>query len=724
MQSLNQPHGELTATLMGQPQSILVVDDEARMRSSLLYLLEAPDRDLFEAASGREALEQLQSRDIDLVLLDIGLPDISGLEVMQWIASHRQNVSVIFVSADTGIDSAIVALRHGARDFIRKPYAPEHIRHKVEETLANRRLKLSHELVSARLEHSERLHRFLVEHSPDLIYTLDPFGCFSYINNRFESLLGYSRDELAGRPYFTVVHEEDIARSHYAFNERRTDAGRVTTNIEVRLKCREGSSRAAEAPYIVAMLSAMGIYDERGAGGFRGTYGVARDITERKIAEETIAFQAFHDQLTHLPNQRLFKDRLEMAMINASRRKVVVAVMFIDLDRFKLVNDTYGHAEGDELLKSVARRLHSCVRAGDTVARKGGDEFTVLLPDLVHAEDAGIIAGKILDAFNHPFAVAGQECRVTASIGIAVYPRDGDTVDTLLKHADIAMYRVKAGGKNNSAFFSPDMKVCYRNRISMENELRHAIDNAALELYYQPQVSLARMQVIGIEALVRWRHPIYGLLSPSDFIEMAEEAGMIGAVSDWVLASACRQLAVWHAQGHRQLRMAVNLSPQEFDRPDLITRIDSHIRQHRLPADALEIEITENILLRDAEQVIDKMHQLRQRGVQISIDDFGTCYSSLNYLRQFPVTTIKIDKSFVRDLNEEGHISPIIPAIVGIAQGFRLQLIAEGIETERQLEVLQALGCDRMQGYLFCRPVPAAQLEQLLQQGGIPRATS
>lgn len=722
MQSLNQSHGELTAALSGQPQSILVVDDEARMRTSLLLLLENPAWELFEAASGREALEQLQSRDIDLVLLDIGLPDISGLEVMQWIAANRQQVSVIFVSADTGIDSAIQALRCGARDFIRKPYAPEHIRHKVEETLANRRLKLSHELVSARLEHSERLHRFLVEHSPDLIYTLDPYGCFVYVNNRFESLLGYPREGLAGRPYFTVVHEEDIAKSHYAFNERRTDAGRVTTNIEVRLKCREGSSRAAETPYIVAMLSAMGIYDERGNGGFMGTYGVARDITERKIAEETIAFQAFHDQLTHLPNQRLFKDRLEMAMINTQRRGVVVAVMFIDLDRFKLVNDTYGHAEGDELLKAVARRLNSCVRAGDTVARKGGDEFTVLLPDLVHAEDAGIIAAKILDAFNHPFVVAGQECRVTASIGIAVYPRDGETVDTLLKHADIAMYRVKSGGKNNSAFFSPEMKVCYRNRISMENELRHAIDNAALELYYQPQVSITRLQLIGMEALVRWRHPIYGLLSPSDFIDMAEEAGMIGAVSDWVLDSACRQLAAWHAQGHRQLRMAVNLSPQEFDRPDLVPRIDSHIKRNQLPADALEIEITENILLRDAEQVIDKMHQLRQRGVQISIDDFGTCYSSLNYLRQFPVTTIKIDKSFVRDLSEEGHISPIIPAIVGIAQGFRLQLIAEGIETERQLQVLQALGCDRMQGFFFSRPVPAQEAEQLLLRGGIPRS--
>lgn len=704
---------------LDQSQRILVVDDESRIRSSLRILLGAAGREIQECETGIEAIAKLKSQEVDLVLLDINLPDISGLEVLEWIANNKISTSVIFVSADDSIDSAILALRYGAIEFVRKPLNLEEIQRKVENALYRRRMERSYALMTARMQQSEQLHRFLVENSPDLIYTLDDTGRFMFINSRVESLLGYSREELIGKKYCTIVHEEDVEKAHYAFNERRVDS-RATANLEVRLKCRNDHFRYFDSHYIVAMMNATGIYGEKQAGStseskcFMGTYGVARDITERKIAEETISFQALHDQLTHLPNQRLFKDRLEMALALSKRHGGVVGVMFIDLDRFKLVNDTYGHAEGDELLKKVAHRLQHCMRAGDTLARKGGDEFTVLLPDLLKAEDAGIIADKILNELRFPFLVAGQEFRVTASIGIAVFPRDGESVDVLLKNADIAMYRVKADGKNDTQFYIPDMNACYHERIELENDLCHAIVNSEFELYYQPKISVIDFRIVGMEALIRWHHPLHGLMNPRTFIDLAEEVGLIGDITDWVLAEACSQLAKWHAMGLDDLRMSINVSPQEFQRSDMVERVSSQVNKHRLPVDSLEIEITENILLHDAASVIKKMSVIRDLGVRISIDDFGTCYSSLNYLRLIPISTIKIDQSFVRDLSEEHRSSAIIQAIVDIAKGFCLHLVAEGVETNYQMKTLHQLGCDEMQGYLFSRPVPAAEAERLL----------
>lgn len=703
-----------------QPQRILIVDDEPRMRSSLQQLLEGDDRIILECGTGSDAIAALKAQEIALVLLDINLPDISGLYVMEWITKFKIPTSVIMVSADENIDSAIRALRSGVVEFVRKPYELDEIQHKVNNALHRSRLERSHALMTARLEQSERLHRFLVENSPDLIYTLDPNGCFMFINSRVETLLGYSRGELIGCKYTTIVHDEDVDHAQYAFTERRSDS-RATTNIEVRLKSKNNKYRHFETRHIVAMLSAMGVYDESRDGQgketrcFMGTYGVARDITERKIAEETISFQALHDHLTLLPNRRLFKDRLELSMTQSKRHGGLVGVMFIDLDRFKLVNDTHGHAEGDELLKNVAHRLRNCVRAGDTLARQGGDEFTVLLPDLYNIEDAGIIAEKIQDELKAPFHVRGQEFRATASIGIAVYPRDGDNADVLLKNADIAMYKVKASGKNDYLFFSAEMNVCYHERLALENELRQAIKDSEFELHYQPQISVCGDRIVGLEALIRWRHPIHGLLNPASFIDMAEESGLISDITDWVLNEACSQIAIWRDEGIDDLRISVNVSPQEFGNPDVVERILRNTARYKIPANILEIEITENLLLHDVSGVIDKMRILREQGVRISIDDFGTRYSSLNYLRRFPINTIKIDQSFVRDLSENKPVSPIIHAIIGIARGFGLHLVAEGVETTFQMNTLIDLGCDEMQGFLFSKPLPAANVEQLLR---------
>ncbi len=702
-----------------QPQRILIVDDEPRMRTSLRLLLECEGREILECETGDKALEALKSQEIDLILLDINLPDISGLEVMEWIAGNNIPTSMIMVSADVNIDSAIRALRGGVVEFVRKPHGLDELPRKVENALHRRKLERSHSLMTARLEQSERLHRFLVENSPDLIYTLDQEGRFIFINGRVESLLGYSREELIGKNYTVIVHEEDLEQAIYAFTERRNDE-RAISNIEVRLKCKDNRYRNFGSRHIVAILSATGIYDnvrdglEEHTKRFMGTYGVATDISERKAAEETISFQALHDQLTHLPNRRLFKDRLELSLTQAKRYDRFVGAMFIDLDRFKLVNDTHGHAEGDELLKSVAQRLIRCVRAGDTLARQGGDEFTILLPDLVTPEDAAIIAEKILEELKVPFTVGGQEFRATASIGISIYPRDGENADLLLKNADIAMYKVKASGKNGYMYFADEMNSCYHERISLENELRQAIRNSEFELHYQPQINVNSNKIVGLEALIRWQHPEHGLLSPNGFIDLAEEIGLITDITDWVLNEVCRQQVLWRAMGLGDLRIAVNFSPQEFNNNDVVDRILSSLKKHDLPAQVLDVEITENLLLHDDVGVIEKVRQLRDRGVRISIDDFGTRFSSLNYLRKFPVNTIKIDKSFVRDLVEHHNPSPIIHAIIGIARGFGLHLLAEGVENDYQLRTLQELGCEDMQGYFFSKPLPSAEMELLL----------
>ncbi len=720
MISLVKDRAEITPHPPGL--QLLIVDDEPLMRSGLRYHLEDEGRCILECGTGAEAIALIKADEIELVLLDINLPDISGLEILEWIRANRKSTAVILVSGDDSIESAIKALRHGAAEFIRKPYSVDDIRHKVSSVIHSRQLERNNVLMTARLEQSERLHRFMVESSPDIIYTLDRTGCFTYVNGRVESILGYTREELIGSPYFTIVHDDDRDRAIYAFNEKRTDH-RATTNLEIRLKCKKGSAhRIFEDRKVVTMLSSVGMYESapesaEGIGHTRrylGTYGVARDITERKLAEETINFQALHDHLTHLPNRRLFRDRLELAIVQAKRNGGGLAVMFIDLDRFKLVNDTHGHTEGDELLRNVAQRLRGCIRAGDTLARQGGDEFTALLTDLRDDADATVIAEKIIEDFKIPYNVVGNEFRATASLGIAIYPRDGETAETLIRNADIAMYKVKANGKNGFQVYSPEISACYQDRLVLENELRRALRNDEFELHFQPQINVNSRRIVGMEALLRWRHPVHGLLNPGGFIELAEETGLMASITDWVLIEACTHMAAWRAMGFLDLRLAVNFSPSEFERNDVVERICSQIDRHCIPGENLEIEITENLLLSETVGVVEKMRSLRSRGVRIAIDDFGTRYSSLNYLRSFPVSAIKIDQSFVRDLPERHGTSPIISAIVGIARGFGLQLLAEGIESSEQMNVLRELGCEEMQGYFFSRPVPGCDVKGLL----------
>ncbi|QGZ39959.1 EAL domain-containing protein [Pseudoduganella flava] len=702
---------------------MLLVDDEPRLLSSLYELLRDRDYHLVTATCGSEALAHLHRMQFDLVLLDLRLPDMSGHEIMDVINEEEFDCDVIVMSGDVGIEAAIGALKRGAYDYLRKPYSREELLKTVENALQKRRLAVDNQCIAQRLENSEKMYRYLVDSSPDIIYTLNHEGNFTFINDRAYQLLGFTRDELIGKHYSILVHDEDLERARYVFNERRVDE-RASRNVELRLKCKSatgGADRTFNNTLMTISLNAIGMHVPDGPESkqnkreFFGTYGVARDITDRKRAEEMISYQAYHDILTDLPNRMLFKDRLGLAVIQAKRKLTELAVMFIDLDRFKLVNDTLGHVKGDELLQQAAARLKECLRKGDTLARQGGDEFTIVLPELRDRNDAKVIAEKFLEALQKPFDLDGHVVHISASIGIAVYPTDGESIDELLRHADIAMYQVKALGKNGHSFYHNSMLDMSHQKIALEQALRRALENNELEMYYQPQVDVATGRIIGAEGLMRWNHPQRGLLSAGEFLPFAEENGLMLPLSDWMLGALCRDLLLWNQAGGDNIRLSLNLSPQYLDRGDFFEKMRGALTRYGISPAQIEVEITENICIRNPQYAIEQLNKLCQLGVSVAIDDFGTGYSSLAYLHRFPIHTIKIDQSFVKEIHDENGHYPVILAIISIARGLGLHLIAEGVETEVQARYLQANGCTTMQGYLYHRPIALTSFVGVLQ---------
>ena len=689
---------------------LLLVDDEPRLLSSLYELLQGRGYRLATASSGSEALAQLSRQRFDLVLLDLRLPDIGGHDIMDFINEKGIDAHVIVMSGEVGIDAAIGALKRGAYDYLRKPYSREELLTTVANALQQRRLAADNERITHQLEASEKMYRYLVDSSPDIIYTLNHEGRFTFVNDRAYQLLGYTREELLGQHYSILVHEEDLERARYVFNERRVDE-RASRNVELRLKCRGGNGhdRTFNNTLMTISLNAIGMHvpdQEVKKLEFFGTYGVARDITDRKRAEEVISYQAYHDILTDLPNRILFKDRLGLAVIQAKRKMAELAVMFIDLDRFKLVNDTLGHVKGDELLQQAARRLKGCLRKGDTLARQGGDEFTIVLPELRDRDDARVIADKFLETLQEPFDLDGHEVHISASIGIAIYPSDGESIDELLRHADIAMYQVKALGKNGHSFYHTSMLDVSHQKIALEQALRRALEQDELEMYYQPQIDAITGRIVGAEALMRWNHPTRGLLSAGEFLPFAEENGLMLPISDWMIGALCRDMLQWKAVGGGNVRLSLNLSPQYLDRGDFFEKMRGALVRYGIAPGQIEVEITENICIRNPQYAIEQLNKLCQLGVSVAIDDFGTGYSSLSYLHRFPIHTVKIDQSFVKEIHEENGHYPVILAIISIARGLGLNLIAEGVETEEQARYLRSNGCLTMQGYLYYRPIP------------------
>ncbi len=708
------------------------------MIKSLERLLDSHHYTVTSALGGNSACKKLVQQKFDLVLLDLNMQDKDGHAVMEFMSINAIDTATIVVSGESSFSAVSKALRRGAYDYLKKPYDPEELIATIQGALKQKKLEDAHRQMQQRLKRSEELHRYIVNSSPDIVFMLDQRGCFSFLNSKVEALLGYKKSELIGAHYLSIIHPQDQDKAAYYFQIPGQHPGTrnalsaeskntIFNNDEIKsfelhfnLKEEPAQSRCFEItifPIERKVKALQGVKDKQEyARKYIGLYGTARDVTEKKEAENFINFQAYHDLLTRLPNRALFKDRLSLATAQCRRNGTKLATMFLDLDRFKVVNDTLGHAMGDRLLQSVAARLSGCIREGDTLARFGGDEFTLLLPEINSREDARNIARKIIQELREPFTLGEHEVFVGVSIGIAMYPDTGKTVDELIQNADAAMYHVKGRGKDGYQFFVNSMNNRCSDRLTLERDLRLALDNNQLQVYYQPQVNAQTGAVIGVEALVRWHHPERGIIFPSEFLPLAEETKLIVDISEWVLTTACQEVKAWIDQGHHGLRLAVNLSPKQFEHPRFVHILMAKLQAIDFPPQNLELEITENVIMNDLERMIQKLNMLANFGVSIAIDDFGTGYSSLSYIHKLPIHTLKVDQSFVRDLQNQVNEACIVNAIVAMAKGLKLNIVAEGVETADQYAYLKALGCHEIQGFYFGRAQPAAITFDYLSQ--------
>jgi len=523
-----------------------------------------------------------------------------------------------------------------------------------------------------------------------------------YVNPAFERILGFAPGSALGRA--CICRDGVPGEVCNGYTDICQAISRGTEGYTVLSLERENGAQQSVELFLAPV--------ENESGDLTHFIGVLNDVTARTRAEKRLIHQASHDALTGLPNRTLLNDRITQAIARSRGR--LTAVMFLDLDRFKLVNDSYGHAVGDSLIREVASRVSACLRAGDTVARLGGDEFVVLLEDLASVEDAARLAGKLRDRLSESVRIGTVELPLSASIGVALAPRDGRDPETLLKNADIAMYRAKERGRNNYCFYGPEMDHHARRRLTIESELRHALANGELEVHYQPQVHLATGALTGAEALVRWRHPQRGLLLPGEFIAVAEDTGLIVPLGEQVLRAACRQSTRWREAGRPDLKVAVNLSGRQFRRRDLVEQVCAILAETGASAAQLELEITESVAMADADGSAATLAGLRRQGISLAIDDFGTGYSSLSYLKRFPIDTLKIDRSFIQGIPADGDDTAIVQAIIAMARSLRLSLLAEGIETPAQHEFLLAHGCSSGQGFLFGRAMPAEDFHRLI----------
>jgi len=729
-------------SLIGTPR-ILVVDNEVRLLTSLRIILEQQGFNVSTASGGAQACEKLGTETFDVVLLDLLMPDMNGQQVMSYMSDKGISSAIIIISVVTSFAAVSHALRKGVVDYLKKPFDKQDLLNSIQRVLYKKQAERELNNNRKRLHKATQLQRFILNNSPDIVFIIDGRGRFSYINKAVARTLEYKPQRLQGQHFSKVLAFRELTKLKESIAEIKR--GNNPGNLEVRIR------RNNEAKSIrVFELAVLPIYRDtfrladnvnrdhsQRDGNFTadasknlqqhssgtqqqpeqiiGVFGSARDITERQAAQQSINFQAFHDLLTRLPNRKLFTDRLNIAIAHSRRHKKKLAVLFIDLDRFKLINDSMGHSHGDQILQSVASRLQGCIREGDTLARFGGDEFVLLLPDLRDQQAAGEVAQKIIHSVEEPFILEEKKVHISVSIGIAIFPTSGVNMDQLIQHADIAMYQAKEHGKGAYQFFDQAMLGNISSRQEFAIELRDALRNDEFEVYYQPQLCTGNGSVTGVEALVRWHHPQRGILHPAQFIPMAEETYLLAEISEWVLRTACQQVKQWMDTGYSNIRLAVNMSAAQLEHPELVATIKKILEDYCFPPANLELELTENMIMSDLEPLMGKLQNLSETGITIAIDDFGTGHSTLSWLNKLPIHTLKVDKSFVHDISDSSETC-IVNGIVAMAHGLKLNIVAEGVETQGQLNYLKDLGCQQFQGFYFAEAKPAADIISLLDK--------
>ena len=699
---------------MTEIRTLLLIDDDSHHADvfidAVLNAIDGPFKGEWLTTLS-EGIERLKNREIWAVFVNLSLPDSHGLETLDKVLLAVPNVPTLILAGTKDAAVSLEALRHGAKDYLLEDHLDRDSFVRAIRNMAER--QTARERLSAEKERAQ----MTLNSIGDAVLSTDMEGRITYLNAVAEKITGWTREEASGKQVDDVFVIIDGSTREPCLNPLKTALEQNKT-VGLTRQCilirRDGAEFAIED-------SAAPIHDQHGV--MNGAVIVFHDVSVARAIEVEMSHLAQHDTLTKLPNRTLLQDRLSQAITTAGRNGTRIAILFVDLDGFKHINDSLGHAIGDRLLQSVAKRLLAAVRTSDTVSRIGGDEFVVLLSEVAHAGDAGVKAGKILAALNAPLEIDQHNLRVTASIGVTTYPDDGQETAMLIKNADLAMYQAKENGRNNYQFFEKDMNVRALERQSVEENLCFALDRGELVMHYQPKINLKTGEITGVEALIRWQHPERGLIGPLQFISVAEDCGLMLPIGNWVLRESCRQAKEWQDAGLRPIEMAVNVSSVEFRNEDFLEGVRAILEETGLSPHYLGLELTESVLMQHAKFTVPVLKKLKAMGVRLAIDDFGTGYSSLSYLRQFPIDTLKVDQSFVHGINADTDDATIINAVINMGSNLKHRVIAEGVETVEQVAFLQAHGCDEGQGYYFSRPVPASQFAKLLKAGttvGLP----
>jgi diguanylate cyclase (GGDEF)-like protein/PAS domain S-box-containing protein len=686
-------------------QRILLIQDDAAIATIIVEALRHSSDEPFEVEWVRRCSEGLEGlAGVAAILLDLSLPDSCGLETFSRCFHAAPQIPILVLISPKDEHTAKAAVLCGAQDYLFKDRLDAYLLPKAVRSMIERAAN-----VETIFEEKERA-QVMLNSIGDGVLSTDVSGQITYLNAIAERLTGWSLEQAVGRRLEDVFRIVDGVTRERAPNPLAL-AIRENQTVALAPNCvlirRDGVEAAIED-------SAAPIHDRRGE--VTGAVMVFHDVSVARAMTLKMSHLAQHDSLTDLPNRVMLNERLAEAIALSGRRRRELAVLVLDLDRFKHVNDSLGQISGDHMLQSVARRLVTCMRSTDIVSRLGGDEFGILLWDVRQAQDAATAADKILRVLRERHNIDGHELHVTASIGIVTYPADGTDVETLMKKAEFAMYHAKDTGRDMFQFFKPEMNALAIERQSLEDSLHYAIERKELLLYYQPKVDLKSEAIIGVEALIRWEHPQRGLVTPGQFIAIAEECGFIVPIGRWVLREACRQARAWQVAGLPPTSVAINVSSVELRDPGFVRGIREILRETGLEARYLELELTETVLMQDSTSAMQVLKDLKDMGLVLTLDDFGTGYSSLSYLKRFPIDSVKIDQSFVRDLTSEEASPGIVIAVIGLGKSLHMRVVAEGVETREQLEILREHGCTEGQGYYFSPPVPAIELPQLLRR--------